>query len=83
MGSTKKLCICIVLILDDPENLRKEVKIMKKTLGCLWLCTVIIWGCSSAPEPQAEPSKKEIRQDADGFFKKMQQEEGAAKPANP
>ena len=56
---------------------------MKKTLGCLWLCTVIIWGCSSAPEPQAEPSKKEIRQDADGFFKKMQQEEGAAKPANP
>lgn len=77
------MCLGMALILDDPENLCKEVKTMNKTLGCLWLCSVIIWGCSSVPEPQAEPSKKEIRQDADGFFKKMQQEEGAAKPANP
>ena len=56
---------------------------MRKTLGCIWFCSVIIWGCSSVPEPQPEPSKKEIRKDADGFFKKMQQEEEAAKPANP
>ena len=73
----------LALILEIPENLLKEVRTMKKTLGCLWLCSVIIGGCSSGPEPQVEPSKKEIRQDADGFFKKMQQEEGAAKPAKP
>lgn len=57
---------------------------MRKTVGYYWLCSVMIWGCSAAPEPQPEPSKKEIRQDADGFFKKMQrEEEAAAKPANP
>ncbi|MDR4495794.1 MAG: hypothetical protein AB7P17_12000 [Nitrospirales bacterium] len=56
---------------------------MKKTLGCFGLCSIMMWGCSSAPEPQPEPSKKEIRQDAEGFFKKMKQEEEAAKPTHP
>jgi hypothetical protein len=37
--------------------------------------------CSSAPEPQPEPSKKEIRQDADRFFNKMEKEEGAQSPS--
>ncbi|MGD9849887.1 MAG: hypothetical protein AB7T38_01340 [Nitrospirales bacterium] len=56
---------------------------MKQTLACFWLCSVMIWGCSTVPESQPEPSKKEIRQDADGFFKKMKQEEEVAKPVNP
>ena len=47
----------------------------------LMMGAMVVWGCSSAPEPPAEPSKKEIRQDADGFFKKMEQEE--AKPSRP
>lgn len=47
-------------------------------------CTagVMMVGCSSAPEPQPEPSKKEIRQDADRFFQKMGQEEGKT-PSSP
>jgi len=39
------------------------------------LAGAILIGCSSAPEPQSQPSKQEIRQDSDGFFKKMGQEE--------
>ena len=38
-------------------------------------------GCSSAPEPQSDPSKKDIQQDSDRFFKKMGQEEGQQAPA--
>jgi len=51
---------------------------MKTSWGLLLVGSVFLWGCSSAPEPQpAEPSKKEIRQDADRFFQKMGQEEEA------
>lgn len=39
--------------------------------------------CSSAPAPQSEPSKQEIRQDADRFFHKMGQEEGKPTPPSP
>ena len=35
-------------------------------------------GCSSAPEPQPEPSKKEVQQDSDRFFEKMKKEEPAS-----
>ena len=48
---------------------------------CLFVAAVILIGCSSAPEPQPEPSKKEIRQDADRFFNKMEKEEGAQSPS--
>lgn len=37
--------------------------------------------CSSAPAPQPEPSKQEIRQDSDRFFQKMGQEEGKQTPS--
>jgi hypothetical protein len=46
------------------------------------MAVAIMVGCSSAPEPQPEPSKKEIRQDADRFFQKMGQEEGKT-PSSP
>ena len=49
----------------------------------LMMAGLILWGCSSVPEPKPDPSKKEIRQDADGFFKKMKQEEEPGKSANP
>ena len=55
--------------------------VLSKFFVALIMGATVIGGCSSAPEPQAEPSKKEIRQDADGFFKKMDQEE--TKPSNP
>jgi len=50
-------------------------------VACLFVTGVILGGCSSAPEPQPEPSKKEIRQDADRFFKKIEKEE--TKSQNP
>ncbi len=43
----------------------------------LLVAGVTLVSCSSAPEPQPEPSKEEIRQDADRFFNKMGQDEGA------
>ena len=57
---------------------------MRITWGLLLLAgSMFLWGCSSTPEPQqTEPSKKEIRQDADRFFQKMGQEE-ETKPAKP
>lgn len=50
------------------------------------MCAVILMGamlvgCSSAPEPQSDPSKKDIQQDSDRFFKKMGQEEGQQTPS--
>ena len=49
------------------------------------MCAVILmgamlFGCSSTPEPQSDPSKKDIQQDSDRFFKKMGQEEGQQAP---
>jgi outer membrane PBP1 activator LpoA protein len=50
-------------------------------VACFFVAAVILMGCSSAPEPQPEPSKKEVQQDADRFFNKMKQEEGAQSPS--
>ena len=50
-------------------------------VACFFVAAVILMGCSSAPAPQPEPSKKEVQQDADRFFNKMGQEEAA--PSSP
>ena len=47
-------------------------------LFCLLLAGMVLMGCSSAPEPQPEPSKKEVQQDSDRFFEKMEKEEKAS-----
>ena len=47
----------------------------------VFLMGAMMVGCSSAPEPQSDPSKKDIQQDSDRFFKKMGQEEGQQAPA--
>jgi hypothetical protein len=47
-------------------------------LACLLLAGMFLVNCSSAPEPQPEPSKKEVQQDADRFFEKMKKEESAS-----
>lgn len=51
--------------------------IRRMGLVCLLLIGMLVVSCSSAPEPQPEPSKKEVQQDADRFFNKMGQEETA------
>ena len=51
-------------------------------LACVLVAGLILVSCSSALEPQPEPSKEDIRQDADRFFQKMEQEEGA-QPSSP
>jgi len=55
--------------------------VQQKAVACLFVVGVILGGCSSAPEPQPEPSKKEVRQDADRFFHKMGHEEAAPPPS--
>lgn len=47
----------------------------------VFLVGAMMVGCSSTPEPQPEPSKQDIRQDSDRFFKKMGQEEGQTSPS--
>jgi len=49
----------------------------RTALVCLLLIGMFVVSCSAAPEPQPEPSKKEVQQDADRFFNKMGQEETA------
>ena len=44
-------------------------------MACLILAGMLVVNCSSAPDPQPEPSKNEVQQDADRFFDKMKQEE--------
>jgi hypothetical protein len=44
-------------------------------MACLLLTGMLLMGCSSTPEPQPEPSKKEVQQDADRFFNKMGKQE--------
>lgn len=46
-----------------------------------FLMGAMMVGCSSTPEPQPEPSKQDIQQDSDRFFKKMGQEEGQQPPS--
>ncbi|HNP60656.1 MAG TPA: hypothetical protein PKM72_07445 [Nitrospirales bacterium] len=47
----------------------------------VFLMGTMMVGCSSAPEPQPDPSKKDIQQDSDRFFKKMSQEENQQTPS--
>ena len=55
--------------------------IRRMGVACLLVVGVTLMSCSSTPERQPEPSKKEIRQDADRFFNKMEKEEGAQSPS--
>jgi predicted component of type VI protein secretion system len=55
--------------------------VQRMGVACFFVAAVILMGCSSAPESQPEPSKKEVQQDADRFFNKMEQEEGAQSPS--
>ena len=49
---------------------------------CLLVTVVVLLSCSSAPEPQPELSKENIRQDSDRFFKKMEKEEKVQSPSS-
>ncbi len=51
------------------------LSISRMGVGFLLVMGVTVGSCSSAPEPQPEPSKKEIRQDTDRFFEKLEKEE--------
>ena len=55
----------------------KLISFMGRRMGMLFLILVgmFLVGCFSAPEPQPEPSKKEVQQDSDRFFEKMKKEE--------
>ena len=57
------------------------LSVQRMGVAFLLVAGVTLVSCSSAPEPQPEPSKEEIRQDADRFFNKMGQEEGAQSPS--
>ena len=56
------------------------LSVQRMGVACLFVAGVILVGCSSAPEPQLEPSKEKVQQDADRFFDKMGKEEGAQSP---
>ena len=58
----------------------KLINFMGRRMGMLFLILagMFLVGCSSAPEPQPEPSKKEVQQDSDRFFEKMKKEEPAS-----
>ncbi len=43
------------------------------------LCGCVVWsliGCASNPQPPTQPTKQEIRTDADRFLDKLETEEG-------
>jgi hypothetical protein len=52
--------------------------IRRMGMACLFLTGMFLVSCSSAPETQPEPSKKEVQQDSDRFFEKMKKEEPAS-----
>ncbi|MGI9458012.1 MAG: hypothetical protein ACR2NU_15715 [Aeoliella sp.] len=54
------------------------LSIQRMGVAFLLVVGVILVSCSSAPEPQPEPAKKEVQQDADRFFEKMKKEEPAS-----
>ncbi|GJL58439.1 MAG: hypothetical protein NPIRA03_12960 [Nitrospirales bacterium] len=56
----------------DWSNTRTQVIVI---MCSAFLMGALMVGCSSTPEPQPDPSKKDIQQDSDRFFKKMSQEE--------
>jgi hypothetical protein len=64
-------------------NAMKLIVLSVQRIGvaCLFVAGVFLVGCSSAPEPQPEPSKEKVQQDADRFFNKMGQEESAQSPS--
>ncbi len=45
-------------------------------MACCFASALVLVGCSSSPDPEPQPTKEEIRQDADRFFQKMEQEKG-------
>ena len=51
------------------------LSIQRMGVAFLLVMGVTLVSCSSAPEPQPELSKEEIRQDADRFFEKLEKEE--------
>ena len=57
------------------------LSIQRMGVAFLLVMGVTLVSCSSAPEPQPELSKEEIRQDADRFFEKLEKEE--TKSQNP
>ncbi len=56
----------------DWSNARTQVIVI---MCSAFLMGATMGGCSSTPEPQPDPSKKDIQQDSDRFFNKMSQEE--------
>jgi len=58
-------------------NTMKRIDFGVRRMGmvCLLMAGMFLMSCSSAPEPQPDPSKEEVRQDADRFFKKIEKEE--------
>jgi hypothetical protein len=61
-------------------NLMPRIDYGMRRLGMavVLLVGLILMGCTSAPEPQPEPSKIEVQQDSDRFFEKMKKEEPAS-----
>ena len=57
------------------------LSVQRMGVACLFVAGVILVGCSSAPEPQPEPSKEKVQQDSDRFFNKLEQEERAQSPS--
>jgi hypothetical protein len=51
------------------------LSVQRMGVAFLFMAGVSLVSCSSTPEPQPEPSKEEIRKDADRFFKKIEKEE--------
>ncbi|WP_447968219.1 hypothetical protein [Nitrospira sp. M1] len=60
----------------SPALMHETGSLVGRTVSCLLvvLLCVGIFGCSTPTEPTSEPSKEEIRNDADRFFEKMEQE---------
>jgi len=58
-------------------NLMNRIIFVAKHMGVAGLIVagVFLVSCSSSPELQQEPTKKEIQKDADRFFQKMEKEE--------
>ncbi len=52
-----------------------DFELKRIAMACLILAGMMLVNCSSAPDPQPEPSKNEVQQDADRFFDKIQEEE--------
>ena len=61
-------------------NLINRIIFVAKHMGVAGFIVagVFLVSCSPSPEIQQEPTKKEIRQDADRFFQKMEKEEPQA-----